>query len=99
MSIAKICTSPKRTQTDVVFLERDINARKHAFGIEVYDLLKSGSGMPEVQKAFEACQSDIAHLEAKVDAKKGEMQAIDGSGTGGGGGVEDAETPGIPSTP
>ena len=101
-------------QTDVVFLERDINARKQAFGIEVYDILKSNASTTttaaatisasDIQKAFEACQADIQHLESKVEAKRGEMRALDGSGSGSGGAggsvaVEEAEAPGIPSTP
>lgn len=104
-------------KTDVVFLERDIAARKHALGVEIYDILQtngpasSSSASDRVQRAFEECRSDIQHLEAKVNSKRGEMEAIDsssGGGVGGGGGgvaaggvggMDDAETPGIPSTP
>jgi len=90
----------------VVFLERDIKSRKQAFGIEVYDILSQSSGgdsSAEIQRAFEQCQSDIQHLEAKVTSKRREMDAIDRSSAGGGRGpgnvVDDAETPGIPTTP
>ena len=97
----------------MAFLERDIKARKQSFGIEIYDILQSNAGdasasASEVQKAFEACQADIQHLEAKVNSKREEMVAIDNSSGGAGataggsssvGGVDDAETPGIPSTP
>ena len=95
----------------MAFLERDIKARKQTFGIEIYDILQSNSGddtSAEIQKAFEACQMDIQHLEAKVNSKRDEMVAINtSSGTGATGGqsssgaghMDDAETPGIPSTP
>lgn len=106
-------------KTDMVFLERDIKTRKEAFGVEIYDILKtSDSGAAgvasEIQTAFERCQNDIGHLETKVSSKKEEMRAIDRSsaggdgGTGGGpgagafdaaGGMDEAEAPGIPSTP
>ncbi|KAL7528209.1 hypothetical protein ACHAXR_002326 [Thalassiosira sp. AJA248-18] len=101
-------------KTDVVFLERDIKTRKQAFGVEIYDILQSNStatttasatiSASEIQKAFEACQADIQHLEAKVHSKQREMEAIDSStagGTGGSvnGGMDDAEAPGIPATP
>eukprot|EP01083_Nonionella_stella_P134589 409469_1 len=71
-------------KTDVAFLERDINARKQAFGIEVYGILKANSNptvtgsatisAPDIQKAYEQCQGDIQHLEAKVISKKREME-------------------------
>mmetsp|Transcript_7158 Transcript_7158/g.16267 ORF Transcript_7158/g.16267 Transcript_7158/m.16267 type:complete len:133 (+) Transcript_7158:293-691(+) len=104
-------------KTDVVFLERDIKARKQAFGIEIYDILQSNStatttasatiSASEIQTAYEECQADIQQLENKVNSKRGEMEAIDrSSGVGGvggsgvnSGGMDDAETPGIPSTP
>lgn len=97
----------------MAFLERDIKARKQSFGIEIYDILQSNAkttttasatiSASEIQKAFEACQADIQHLEAKVNAKRQEMVAIDNSSAAGGAnnnqGVDDAETPGIPATP
>ena len=97
-------------KTDIAFLERDIKSRKHAFGIDIYDILQSSSvaaTTEEVQKAYELCQNDIKLLESKVNSKRQEMEAIDRttSGSGGGGGfmnsnvVDDAESPGIPSTP
>mmetsp|Transcript_17665 Transcript_17665/g.30448 ORF Transcript_17665/g.30448 Transcript_17665/m.30448 type:complete len:135 (-) Transcript_17665:368-772(-) len=106
-------------KTDVVFLERDIKARKQQFGLDIYDILQSNSSTTttaaatisasEIQKAFEECQADIAHLEGKVSSKKREMEAIDNSaggaaagtnsGSGSVGGMDDAEVPGIPSTP
>ena len=87
----------------MVFLERDIKARKQAFGIEIFDLLKSSdssatASAAEIQKAYEVCQQDIEHLEAKVNSKQREMEAIDHSAVGGGAGnviADDAETPGI----
>lgn len=63
----------------------------------------------DIQKAYEQCQDDIRQLETKVISKRGEMEAIDRSSGSGGdgvgssginsGGMDDAETPGIPSTP
>lgn len=86
-------------KTDMVFLERDIKTRKEAFGVEIYDILKSANNdnsatscAEEIQKAFEQCQGDIQHLENKVTSKQDEMRAIDqssnaagagGSGSGG----------------
>ena len=87
----------------MAFLERDIKARKQAFGIVAFDILQSNSG--DVQKAFEECRGDIQALEGKLKSKQREMDAIDAShgrtGAGGGGvGVgEDAEAPGIPQNP
>ena len=96
-------------KTDIAFLERDIKSRKQAFGIEIYDILQSSSvaaTTEEVQKAYELCQNDIKLLESKVNSKRQEMEAIDRTSSSGGGGgfmnsnvVDDAESPGIPSTP
>ena len=95
-------------KTDIAFLERDIKSRKQAFGIEIYDILQSSSvaaTTEEVQKAYELCQNDIKLLESKVNSKRQEMEAIDRTTSGSGGGfmnsnvVDDAESPGIPSTP
>ncbi len=97
----------------MAFLERDIKARKHAFGIVVYDILRSNSvasttpsatiSAAEIQRAFEECRGDIEALEGRLGSKRREMEAIDASHGGGGGagaGVgEDAEAPGIPQNP
>lgn len=67
----------------MVFLERDIKARKHQFGIQMYDILSmnnASTSTAEIQKAFEDCQRDIANLEAKVTSKQKEMEAIDHGG-------------------
>jgi hypothetical protein len=79
----------------VAFLERDIKNRKHAFGIQIYDILLSNtkasssdtvfSASDEIQKAFEECKLDIEMLEKKIGKKREEMSHIgehDG-GTGG----------------
>ena len=99
-------------KTDIAFLERDIKSRKHAFGIEIYNILQSSSAATaasatseEIQKAYDQCQHDIKNLESKVNSKRQEMEAIDRTTSGSGGGfmnsnvVDDAESPGIPSTP
>ncbi|KAL3781319.1 hypothetical protein ACHAW5_007173 [Stephanodiscus triporus] len=98
----------------MAFLERDIKARKQAFGIIVYDILRSNSiasttpsatiSAADVQRAFEECRGDIEALEDKLRSKRREMEAIDGGHVGGGGGAgalvgEDAEAPGIPQNP
>ena len=100
----------------MVFLKRDIKPHKQEFDIKIFDILQSNSSntttataailASEIQTAFEECQADIQHLEAKVNNKKREMDAIDQSSSGGGGGsssvgggMDDGETPGIPSTP
>mmetsp|Transcript_1568 Transcript_1568/g.3580 ORF Transcript_1568/g.3580 Transcript_1568/m.3580 type:complete len:150 (-) Transcript_1568:170-619(-) len=91
-------------KTDMVFLERDIKARKQAFGIEVYDILQSNASSgttgaatisaSDIQKAYEVCHADIQHLENKVNSKKREMDNIDQSsgvaGTAGVGGAAGA---------
>ena len=73
----------------MVFLERDIKARKQQFGIEIYDILVQNSTVTttasatisatQIQEAFEICQADIKALEAKVNRKREEMEAIDRS--------------------
>jgi hypothetical protein len=77
----------------MAFLERDIKARKQAFGIIAYDILEkseenSGGGGGDddggVQKAFGECRGDIFALESKLNSKKREMDAIDASHGGGG---------------
>eukprot|EP00956_Cyclotella_meneghiniana_P025249 scaffold52326_cov54-Cyclotella_meneghiniana.AAC.1 len=76
-------------KTDMVFLERDIKARKHAFGIQIYDILSmnnASTSTSEIQKAYEECQRDISELENKVRSKREEMEAI-ASGSGGTGNV------------
>lgn len=73
----------------MVFLERDIKARKHAFGIQIYDILSmnnASTSTSEIQKAYEECQRDISELENKVRSKREEMEAI-ASGSGGTGNV------------
>jgi hypothetical protein len=81
--------TPKQHQkTDMVFLERDIKARKHAFGIQIYDILSmnnAATSASEIQKAFDECQRDISNLEAKVSTKREEMEAIDRHNNVGGG--------------
>lgn len=69
----------------MVFLERDIKARKHQFGIQMYDILSmnnASTSAAEIQKAFEECQRDISSLESKVSSKQREMEAIDHGGAG-----------------
>ena len=68
----------------MVFLERDIKARKHTFGMQMYEILSmnnASTSISEIQQAFEECQRDIMQLEAKVRDKKEEMEAIDGFGS------------------
>jgi len=82
-------------KTDMMFLEKDIKARKHEFGVQVFDILQKNAegsataaatiSAADIQKAFEECQADILHLEGKVETKKREMENINQSGGGAGG--------------
>lgn len=91
-------------KTDVMFLERDIKARKQEFGVQIFDILQSSAAATadaatlsssEVQQAYEACRADIQKLDNKVTVKKREMTAIEesgGQGGNGGGGGSSAPT-------
>ena len=86
--------NPYPKQTDMVFLERDIKARKHAFGIQIYDILSmnnASTSTSEIQKAFDECAREISELEAKVGKKREEMEAIDGGGAHSAGAMNSTE--------
>ena len=74
------------TQTDVAFLERQINQRKQKFGVEVYELMEQlelDTGMPTEEKeqkirlAFDSARKDIAVTQAKIEVKKEEMAVLE----------------------
>jgi len=79
-------------KTDVMFLDREINTRKQAFGIEIYDLmeeLEAAEGMSDQDKeakiraSFDNARKDIAVVQAKKECKKEEiavLQATSGAG-------------------
>lgn len=83
-------------QTDIVFLDREIKARKQTFGIDIYDLmedLESNDNMPvqeketKIRAAFDAARKDIAVIQAKKECKKEEMAVLEvESGVESGGG-------------
>lgn len=78
-------------QTDVLFLEREIKARKQTFGIEIYDLMEelesdenqdAADKEAKIRNVFDAARKDIAVFQAKKDCKKEEMAVLDAeSGT------------------
>lgn len=68
-----------------MFLDREINSRKQAFGIEIYDLmeeLESASGMSDQDKeakiraSFDNARKDIAVILAKKECKKEEIAVL-----------------------
>ena len=72
-------------QTDVMFLDREINSRKQSFGIEIYDLmeeLEASEGMSEQDKeakiraSFDNARKDIAVILAKKECKKEEIAVL-----------------------
>lgn len=73
-------------QTDIAFLERQINQRKQKFGVEVYELmdqLELDTGMPTEEKeakirlAFDSARKDIAVTQAKIEVKQEEMAVLE----------------------
>lgn len=73
-------------QTDIAFLERQINQRKQKFGVEVYELMEQlelDSGMATDEKetkirlAFDRARKDIAVIQAKIEVKKEEMAVLE----------------------
>mmetsp|Transcript_3559 Transcript_3559/g.9404 ORF Transcript_3559/g.9404 Transcript_3559/m.9404 type:complete len:137 (-) Transcript_3559:298-708(-) len=74
-----------RLRTDVMFLNREINNRKQAFGIEIYDLmadLEAAEGMSEQDKeakiraSFDNARNDIAVICAKKECKVEEIAVL-----------------------
>jgi hypothetical protein len=77
------------TQTDIVFLDREIKNRKQAFGIEIYDLmetLETNATMStedkekKIRAAFDSARKDIAVIVAKKECKKEEMSVLEADG-------------------
>jgi len=73
-------------QTDVAFLDRQINQRKQKFGVEVYELMEQlelDTGMATDEKetkirlAFDRARKDIAVVQAKIEVKKEEMSVLE----------------------
>jgi len=78
-------------KTDVVFLEREIKMRKQQFGVEIYDLMESLEDDSElsveekegrIRLSFDRARKDIAVIQAKIDCKQDEMNAIDAGSDG-----------------
>jgi len=78
-------------KTDVIFLEREIKVRKQQFGVEIYDLMESLEDDSElsmeekegrIRLSFDRARKDIAVIQAKIDCKKDEMNAIDAGDVG-----------------
>uniref|UniRef100_A0A6T6HF09 Tubulin-specific chaperone A n=1 Tax=Craspedostauros australis TaxID=1486917 RepID=A0A6T6HF09_9STRA len=85
-------------KTDIMFLDRDIKARKQQFGIEIYDLmadLESNDAMPteekeaKIRQSFDAARKDIAVIQAKKECKKEEVAVLDSAAEGGAGATND----------
>lgn len=81
-------------QTDVAFLERQINQRKQKFGVEVYELMEQlelDTGMPTEEKetkirlAFDSARKDIAVIQAKIEVKQEEMAVLENETNAAGG--------------
>lgn len=67
-------------------MDREIKARKQAFGIEIYDLmdqLETDDSLTATEKeakiraVFDGARKDIAVIQAKKDCKKEEMAVLD----------------------
>jgi len=76
----------KYKKTDILFLEREIKSRKQQFGVEIYELMEALEDDSElsveekegrIRLAFDRARKDIAVIQAKIDCKKDEMNAID----------------------
>ncbi len=73
-------------QTDILFLDREIQNRKKAFGIEIYDLMAeletdmaqdAAAKETKIRTVFDAARKDIAVFQAKKDCKNEEMAVLD----------------------
>jgi hypothetical protein len=69
-----------------LFLDREIQARKKTFGIEIYDLMAeletdetqdAASKEAKIRVVFDAARKDIAVFQAKKDCKNEEMAVLD----------------------
>jgi len=69
-----------------MLLEREIKARKQAFGIEIYDLMEelendeslaAADKETKIRAVFDAARKDIAVIRAKMDVKKEEMAVLE----------------------
>ena len=75
----------------MLFLDREIKARKQTFGIEIYDLMEelekddtqdAADKEAKIRSVFDAARKDIAVFQAKKDCKKEEMAVLEAeSGT------------------
>lgn len=81
-------------KTDILFLDREIKARKQGFGVEIYDLmaeLETAEAMSaedkeaKIRNAFDSARKDIAVIEAKKECKKEEMTVLEAESGGAGG--------------
>lgn len=69
-----------------MFLDREIQNRKKAFGIEIYDLMAeletdttqdAAAKEAKIRTVFDAARKDIAVFQAKKDCKNEEMAVLD----------------------
>lgn len=70
----------------MLFLDREIQNRKKAFGIEIYDLMAeletdttqdAATKETKIRTVFDAARKDIAVFQAKKDCKNEEMAVLD----------------------
>lgn len=90
------------TQTDIVFLEREIKTRKQTFGIEIYDLMEQLENNDsktvqekeaEIRAAFDSARKDIAVIAAKKECKAEEMAVLEAEQAAAGGDPDEMAIP------
>ena len=71
-----------------MLLDREINTRKHSFGVEMYDLMAELEAATEgamsdqdklamIRAAYDNVTKDIGIVEAKKDCKREEMKVLE----------------------
>lgn len=89
-------------KTDIMFLEREIKARKQKFGVEVFDLMESLENITvndeselaekeqNIRQAFDNARRDVIIAREKIEVKRQEL-SMHGSSASAGGGIYTGE--------
>lgn len=78
-----------KLKAEIALVDREINSRKHQFGVEMYDLMEQkktfggkSESEPKIIECFEKAESDIKTVIGKKDEKQGVMDNLDSTRSG-----------------